>query len=819
MAQSHGTWILLLRLLRPDILSRPLMMVALWLVMMPVVTASAQVSGDLLPDPIGSSWLTRQLRTHVAPSVVEWIEIENAHEAYLDSFRILQEGELARYRVFLEESMAGIPDGQTIRKFIRKLDGLRDLIEVRDSVLFSEIEEILEEPKRASLARIRNLRALKRLSVAYGSSQSDRAVPLWSILDDWEEDLPPERRTPILPVLIAYEADLVAALEAWRRAQDQMLIALTDELNRGGINRIESSNPDSEAMKAFQEALRVARLKTTNAAAAVSRVNERVVRSLQDVATPLDHRRIRTAHQQLLTKGVVSADPLRFVSTLERMLSVDDLDPSLREELLAAFMEYAAVDDRHVRMMIELIESEETPDRGRLESFSDVRDDLAGRFRQRLDRIAEDSGRSDLRTISRSGGLRDRDDESTRSSEDLSIVDQISAGRGGAGHFICGPISRRDFEDIVDGIDPESWQQAIIETIYEDYLQSWRTRVKPVEDACDRAQANVPRYDPSSPRSVSMDLDQLRESYRLASIAVAELETLDAEFFESLLSTCVEGQRDFIRRRACERSLAMLLRGTDALFRPRETAFIRPNIMSELEKIDLSAEESEEIARILNERTAGLLENGRQARDVRMDVEFENHRLNDEMSRRIAESNATSADYGLAFRDLSRRMAASHGEGMREWFDSESSFIDAIRTALGEKNRPLFEDIWKRASNPMVYRTGNDAGVLIDRALELDDLTDDQFVALSQVRDDHRSDWDAISGEMASVNEMLRGFGALSDEDSFESWRVLEQTFSRLEFERREIDMRALRRLSLYLRDVQRKRFPSLLDLEEASGG
>ena len=45
----------------------------------------------------------------------------------------------------------------------------------------------------------------------------------------------------------------------------------------------------------------------------------------------------------------------------------------------------------------------------------------------------------------------------------------------------------------------------------------------------------------------------------------------------------------------------------------------------------------------------------------------------------------------------------------------------------------------------MVYRTGDDAGALIDRALELDDLTDDQFVALSQVRDDHRSDPDAIA--------------------------------------------------------------------------
>ena len=480
-------------------------------------------------------------------------------------------------------------------------------------MLFAEIEEILEESKRASLARVRTLRALQRLTVAYGASQSDRAAPLWSILDDWEEDLPAERRKPVVAVLTGYESDLVAALETWRRAQDQMLVALADELNRGGINRIESSNPDSEAMQAFQEALRVARLKTTNAAAAVSRLNERVVRSLQDVTSPLDHRRVRTAHQQLLTDGLVSADPLRFVSTIERMLSVADLDSSVREQLMAVFMEYAAVDDRHVRGMIDLIEADDAPDRERLQSVSDVRVDLAGRFRQRLERIAGDSGRSDLRIISRSGGLRDRDDDSTRASEDLSIVDQISAGRGGAGHFICRPVARREFETIVAGIAPESWQQAIIDTIYQDYLQAWKTRVKPIEDACDRAQSNVPRYDPESPRAVSMDMDQLRESYRLASIAVLELEAIDAEFFESLLSTCVESQRNLIRRRACERSLAMLLRGTDALFRPRETAFVRPNIMSELEKIDLSPEESERVARVLVERSVSLLENGRQA--------------------------------------------------------------------------------------------------------------------------------------------------------------------------------------------------------------
>ena len=69
---------------------------------------------------------------------------------------------------------------------------------------------------------------------------------------------------------------------------------------------------------------------------------------------------------------------------------------------------------------------------------------------------------------------------------------------------------------------------------------------------------------------------------------------------------------------------------------------------------------------------------------------------------------------------------------------------------------------------------------------------------------------------MASVNESFES-SELS-KDSFESWRVLEQSFARLEFERREIDMRALRQLSLYLRDAQRKRF-QLVNLDAASNG
>merc|ERR1711965_193130 len=153
--------------------------------------------------------------------------------------------------------------------------------------------------------------------------------------------------------------------------------------------------------------------------------------------------------------------------------------------------------------------------------------------------------------------------------------------------------------------------------------------------------------------------------------------------------------------------------------------------MDELEKIELSPAESARIGDVLKAESSAMLEAGHRARDIRMEVELESHRLNDEMSRKMAESDAMSADYGLAFRELSDRMATTHGAAMQDWFDSESAFRESIRLALTNENRLSFDDIWKRASNPMVYRTGDDAGALLDQALQMENITADQTVALT----------------------------------------------------------------------------------------
>ena len=94
-----------------------------------------QVSAELLPDPIDSRDLTRLLQRHVKPSVVQWMLIEDAHHAYLDRFKELEQSEFIRHRAYVAKHMSGVPDASAIREFIRRLNSIRKVISAEDDVL------------------------------------------------------------------------------------------------------------------------------------------------------------------------------------------------------------------------------------------------------------------------------------------------------------------------------------------------------------------------------------------------------------------------------------------------------------------------------------------------------------------------------------------------------------------------------------------------------------------------------------------------------------------------------------------------------------
>ena len=122
---------------------------------------------------------------------------------------------------------------------------------------------------------------------------------------------------------------------------------------------------------------------------------------------------------------------------------------------------------------------------------------------------------------------------------------------------------------------------------------------------------------------------------------------------------------------------------------------------------------------------------------------------------------------------------------------------------------------WQHASNPMVYRDANWASEPLQQALQLHDLTVEQMEVIAGILAEHEVAWERISDEMVSVRDELRGFGALSPSDTYEDYHVLDQRFKKLEFDREEVNLRALRRLSRYLTPEQRERIRALRILED----
>ena len=182
-----------------------------------------------------------------------------------------------------------------------------------------------------------------------------------------------------------------------------------------------------------------------------------------------------------------------------RLLDIEELDEDTREIVTATRRTYRELDDRQATRLLavvfELQEVERAADAGSdveaeiteinesIQDFATVRKDLAARMREELRIQLAELGDPVLIAIIDSGGVRSplKDNAVEESSEDLPPGDP---GRGGPTDFIQKAISKRDLETMRANLDPEPWQQAILSTIHDDYLDVWRIEVEPMANAC-----------------------------------------------------------------------------------------------------------------------------------------------------------------------------------------------------------------------------------------------------------------------------------------------------------------------------------------------
>ena len=792
----------------------------------------AQGTRGQLPDPAESRTLSRHLERFVAPTVQQWQRIEDLHEAYLERFAALREGDLARFLAFVEREMAGVPDAATAREFLRRLQNARRRIDEEDARLHAGIDELLEEAQRPGLNRVRLARQRESLASGLAESGNSQVFDIWSILDEHAHVLGAEVIKALDPVMIGYEQELTAALRVWRAAQESMFLVLVEELQARGLGELSAADATPEQMQEAVQAIRLAfdsaQAESRVAQDRVRKLNDRTIKRLEELLGPMHGRRIRMAHVERASRKTIRRDPGRIERTIARLLALEDLDSEVRDGVLSVRGTHRSIDDRHVARMLEawpeldrqrsvvvdddieafgtIAEIRET-----LETSARQRTELAESSRDALLDIIEPTGRRDLVAIIERGGLEVDEDAGSKGTEALSERDPE---RGGPGDFMPKRLSRRDLERICRGLGPEPWQQAVIDTIHRDYVETWRAGVDPIVQSARSAHASVHGVDTETMLPTT-DVEQLRRAYALARDAVERITVIDGDFFDDLAVALNEDQLPALLRSRTRRALDRCLRGTDPFFDPAGMAFRPANLIAVLDGIELDDDESARVDSYLAESAPGLIAAARVARDVRFASELRLHELNMRMAAGMAEGTLTSSDHGIEYRRLSDAMALEHGEHVEAWRRMHDQVVSGLVERLGPGSRENYTRAWKQASNPYVYRDANCAIAPIEQVLQIPDLSSEQLDAVAAILAEYDAEWSALCEDMVVIREKMKMFGADSSPEDYDLWRTLDADYRALEFRRDEASIKALRRVSRYLEPEQRSRVRALRRLEQ----
>lgn len=787
-------------------------------------SAVAQVSSELLSDPLDSRDLTRLLQQYVRPSVNQWIRIEAAHQSYLARFKLLEKTDFARHRAFVGEHMSGVPDAATLREFMRRLKSARKTVAGEDDRILQEISLILEEAQQAGLQHIRKIRERERLTVAYaGRSNSDQAVALWRILDRWVMDLTPAELQLIGLELSDYQARVIPLLQLWQSAQDSMLLAVVDELAASGIQTFPPADADpaelERTLARVRQGLAEARRQSVATADKLEQINLRMVRTLESLLPDGRGRQLRIRYlNRLYPGGGIDPDPGGVLATCLLLQSDPDVPAELAASVGEVIAAYLPADGLHLDRIAALLDkgndvgSSSDPERRiQLQQIQKLRIELSQQVRRSLVALVEHSSDRRIARIFGPMGVeqflsKEDSGESASSSQNIQDLDLT---RGGPGDFISGPISTRSISELRRLLETESWIEAILETLYQDYLVDWREQIAPLVERCKKLQSNIHRYDPVS-ETVRVDRNSLVAAYGVAEQVSRMVEQLDTAFFDDLLLTVSEELQPDVRRHQLQRSLDLLIRGSDPIFSPRRVAYATPNVMSQLARLELANEERVRVDAFLQSSVTELLALAARARNVRFDCERRIHELNQRMGDRLADGSAMSADYGMAYRGLSDELLATHGTTSVDWTQAYTSFAQALSNQLDAGNREEFMRYWLEASHPAVFRQAVDARPALVASLEFEDLSAEQIETITRVLVDYERTFADLSRELVEIDSRLGAFGAHTSEEEYEQWRVLQQQFKSAEFNRDQASMSVLRQLYLYLTPDQRSRLPAL---------
>ena len=809
--------------------------------------ALAQGTSGMLPSPISSRDL--DLYGEALGLTSEQRQaIDVMHDTYREDFRVLREAEIAEYM----EQVGGMfgrglrsMNRESIEESIRDLDRLMGRIRLIDDRLFDGIQSVLTDEQAARLSRAMQSRDRQRYRT--GGSRMVGAVNRAARIDlarlHAGLELSEEERLDTEPFIIQYESRLTTATKALYRATTRMFLDVVESLEEQGMSfddpaaMMRNGRRMRDAMRtAFAEAVK----KPRDKASAISDLNRRTLRQVSELletgsAMTFRDRYLRRAYPEVPRTGASAA-----YRSYQAALNRRDLRESVRSDVVTAAALFRAGRVVVVEQMIDAVDA-----------FRDTWSPMSGGRRGRDGRDGErtrrqeheatlDEFRQRLDAIDKAGlealyALVDDDLADTiRSAVASGSFDSLDAGgaRGaataangpggpavpglGPDPYLPTPITRRDIALYRDrlGLGDTDWY--VLQSLHEEYVGNF-TRVRQTEIAeLRRAEA-----EPTTS-------EQIDAVYDLRARALKAIQQVDALLFDDIETLIItdEQQPDARRLRLArdrvvynrglgENSLGMIFGGRNRGGRPGRG---QGNTVRSLEagvdvgrlvdEMDLTGEQRGETNTLLEEYETVATDGFRRQYESEMRLRRKSEKLRVEMQRPSGEGardRGRERNRWQAYRDLMEGDGRTAGVARQFMVDLNRATLSTVAEALPDDLAETLRDTYNRAAFPGLYDNPRAAGRYLEAALELTDLQSQQRAGIEKLHAEY-------SPEQNRIAERMREFYADTSQVTGadrQQWRGRQQrrnTLEVLEFDRREINARAFRRLRDILTEQQEAR-------------
>lgn len=805
-----------------------------WLVALAVVAGLrgltnrclAQGGNNLLPDPISSrelaGYLDRlQLTDEQGPA------IEPIHEQYLQAFRTLREGTIQKildeYRV-LSDGSSGYAPRELVQRFQRNLDRALAKIKQADNRLFGEIQLVLSEAQWPALSRVKLTRARKRWrsGVVQGDISLNRGeqVDLTELYDRLE--LTPQQRQISDPLMIAHERVLTRRLKDLRDAGNRMILDMVIAFEELGFSQGDMSDPEAwrKTMLPFIPIRTELGKSLLEPASAISNQNRKTIHRLTEVleqpqAAELRRRYYRAAYRQ--AGYFRHTTQKRFAAALQRT----DLTEQVREAITAAADEHQRARHRLTEEMIDHLDDlggEFVIEDFDHEQWDAMRQQMKA-FEARWDQLSQAASESldavlGPQLVARLGARANRPPQkNSKNPQPAGVVVEESNGGVvmrtnagdilGADALVPNPISERTLARFTRKLDLSDEQQAVVTQLHENYIVQYRAQRAAQRKAAQSAQAH--NGDPGTDEARQRRLHQQRQ-------ALQEAQKLDATFFDDLALAFGESASltNELQRLRLARQRATFSR-REAGFRfkisPVDTNEAWVDLSMLLDELELDAASVAELDDIMRAYETVATPAFRARYEVAIAAQYS--RLNAEAD--LTRYRNDSKDLAAASRHEYRQAMLA---ALQATHETEQTVIQINRATLKRILKTLdgptgqaLRTVYNRKAFPSIYNNPESAERFFLAAAQLSNLSDPQRGSIETISREYQDAYDALGAQMVLLTEPGGApILAYDDPATLRNYSGLRQELGSLEFDREELDAKALRRLRTILTPEQQAR-------------